>query len=433
MKKLLFWWSELKSTFWFVPALIIFIGITLAAGLVYWDSNADFEPGGAIRFFFPGSPDAAKDVLTIISSAMIGVAGTVFSMTLVALTLASNQFGPRLVKNFMYDRINQTVLGTYVSLFIYCLIVLNTVKDTGEMQFIPLFSVAFALLMAIANIVLLIVFIHHVATSIQADFIIGNISAKLSHNLTRLFPQDMGDGAEQHQQDPEQVKEGYAASQVLTCGFDGYLQYIDSDALMKMVSDKDVFLELYHRPGSYLVRGLELGKVYANKTLEEEELDGMRQHFLGGKTRTPQQDAEHAIHQMVEIAARALSPGVNDPYTAISCIDNLSSSLAYLTTIRFPSPYRLDESGTLRIKADVLTFEGVMNAAFNSIRQFAKDSPSVIIRLMEAMVTLNKFARTDEQKEAVRRHAVMTWNLAKKKFDEGRDLEDLEKRFKKIN
>ncbi|NHE59252.1 DUF2254 domain-containing protein [Cyclobacterium plantarum] len=432
MKKLLFWWSELKSTFWFIPVFIIISGITLAIGLVYWDSNSEFEPSGAIKYFFPGSPDSAKDILTIISGAMIGVAGTVFSITLVALTLASNQFGPRLVKNFMYDRINQTVLGTYVSLFIYCLIVLNTVKDTGEMQFIPLFSVAFALLMAIANIVLLIVFIHHVAISIQADHIIGNISINLSRHLAQLFPQDMGDRGDQQIHDIEKVKESHSSSQKLTCDFDGYLQYIDSEALMKDVSELDVFLDLYHRPGSYLVKDLELGEVYAHRNLKNDELYRLRQHFLGGKTRTPQQDAEHAIHQMVEIAARALSPGINDPYTAISCIDNLCSSLAYLTSIRFPSPYRVDASGTLRIKADVLTFAGMMDAAFNAIRQYARDSPPVIIRLMEAMITLSKFAKTEEQKGAIKKHAEMTWNLAKQQFEEKRDLEDLEKRYKKI-
>ncbi|SHM30606.1 Uncharacterized membrane protein [Cyclobacterium lianum] len=431
MKKLLFWWSELKSTFWFVPVFIILSGIFLAVMLVYWDSQSDFDPSEVTKFFFPGSPDAATDILTIISGAMIGVAGTVFSITLVALTLASNQFGPRMVKNFMYDRINQTVLGTYVSLFIYCLIVLNTVKHAGDMEFIPYFSVAFSLLMAIANIILLIVFIHHVATSIQADYIIGNISLNLSHSLKSLFPQNMGEDLEEH--DPEGVKSGYNQSQHLGCGFDGYLQYIDSEGLMNDARELDIFIELYHHPGSYLVKKLDLGKIYSNKSLAKDDLDRLRKHFLGGKTRTPQQDAEHAIHQMVEIAARALSPGINDPYTAISCIDNLCSSLTYLTQVQFPSPYRKDDSGKLRIQAAVLTFDGMMDAAFNAIRQFARDSPPVIIRLMEGMVTLNKFAQTVEQREAVKKHAEMTWNLAKKQFDEAKDLDDLEKRYKKIS
>lgn len=432
MKKLFFWWSELKSTFWFVPAFTILAGITAAVLLVYWDSNSEFDPSGPIKFFFPGSPDAAKDVLTIISGAMIGVAGTVFSITLVALTLASNQFGPRLIKNFMYDRINQTVLGTYVSLFIYCLVVLNTIKDTGDLQFIPLFSVAFALMMAIANIVLLIVFIHHLAISIQADHVIGDISENLSRTLRHLFPQSMGESAGIHEKDAERLKKNSISSQALECSFDGYLQYIDSNSLMKAVVELDVFLELRCRPGSYLVKGLDMGEVYAKRRLETEELNKIREHFLGGKTRTPQQDAEHAILQMVEIAARALSPGVNDPYTAISCIDNLSSSLAYLTGVRFPSPYRLDDSGHLRIQAAVLTFDGMMDAAFNAIRQFAKDSPPVIIRLMEAMVTLSKFAQTNEQRASVRKHADMIWNLAKRQFGEEKDLDDLEKRYKNI-
>jgi uncharacterized membrane protein len=278
----------------------------------------------------------------------------------------------------------------------------------------------------------LIVFIHHVATSIQADYIIANISGNLHQNLTRLFPQEMGDGGNRLRLDPEEVSSSYHTSQVLECEFDGYLQYIDSEELMNLVCELDIFLVLYHRPGSYLIKGLELGKIHAHAKLEEGALARLRQQFLGGKTRTPQQDAEHAIHQMVEIAARALSPGVNDPYTAISCIDNLSSSLAYLTRVRFPSPYRVDDSGSLRIQADVLTFDGMMDAAFNAIRQYAKDSPPVIIRLMEAMVILNKFAHTEEQQLAVKKHAEMIWNLARRQFPEEKDLKDLEKRFQKI-
>jgi len=188
MKKLLFWWSKLKSTFWFVPVLIIAFGIALALWLVYLDSTSAVNPQGGWKYLFPSSPDAAKGILSIIAGAMIGVAGTVFSITLVALTLASSQFGPRLIKNFMYDRINQVVLGTYVSLYIYCLIVLNSVKDTDQFEFVPIISVFFALVMTIANIVLLIIFMNHVANSIQADNIIGKISTHLSVNLKNLFP-----------------------------------------------------------------------------------------------------------------------------------------------------------------------------------------------------------------------------------------------------
>ncbi|MCF8399055.1 MAG: DUF2254 domain-containing protein, partial [Bacteroidales bacterium] len=121
MKKLLFFWNKLQATFWFVPVLIILFSILLAIGFVYLDQNIAFSQGGLERFFFVHSVDSARSILSTISGAMIGVAGTVFSVTLVALTLASSQLGPRLIKNFMYVRLNQIVLGSYVSTYLYCL------------------------------------------------------------------------------------------------------------------------------------------------------------------------------------------------------------------------------------------------------------------------------------------------------------------------
>ncbi|WP_339902600.1 DUF2254 domain-containing protein, partial [uncultured Cyclobacterium sp.] len=293
MKKLLFWWSKLKSTFWFVPVWIIILGIALPFWLVYLDSIQAIEPMGSWKYLFPGSPDAAKNILSTIAGAMIGVAGTVFSITLVALTLASNQFGPRLIKNFMYDRINQTVLGTYVSLFIYCLIVLNTVKDTEELEFIPIISVFFALVMTLANIVLLIVFIHHVANSIQADNIIGKISKNLSQNLKTLFPEEIGQAADSNF-DLEKIRSNYSYNLPLKSNKEGYLQYVDGERLMEEVMEKDLYLELHFRPGDYVFPGKEIGKLYSYSKLSDEEIKPIQNSFLTGRTRTSEQDAEHA-------------------------------------------------------------------------------------------------------------------------------------------
>ena len=331
----------------------------------------------------------------------------------------------------MYDRINQTVLGTYVSLYIYCLIVLNTVKDTDQLEFTPIISVFFALLMTIGNIVLLIIFIHHVANSIQADNIIDKISKNLSQNLKTLFPEQIGDAATSSF-DLEKIKAGFTYSKPLKSNKEGYLQYVDPEKLMEFISSEDLFLELYFRPGDYLFIDREIGKVYSHKDLSEEALEPLKDNFLTGRTRTSQQDAEHAIHQMVEIAARALSPGINDPYTAIACIDNLSNTMAYLTTVKFPSPYRVGEQNRLRIYANALTFEGMMGAAFNAIRQYSKANPPVIIHLMEAMSTLHDFAVEQQHKQVIKKHAEMILSLAERSIDEKNDLEDLQKRFDAI-
>jgi uncharacterized membrane protein len=156
------------------------------------------------------------------------------------------------------------------------------------------------------------------------------------------------------------------------------------------------------------------------------------QQLVVGPIKTPQQDLEYSIHQMVEIAVRALSPGVNDPYTAIVCIDNLTATMSYLATIKFPSEYRFDDENNLRVIANTLDFEGILDAAFNQIRQFSAGSPAVIIRLMEALLTIHQFAKNESYRLAVIKHANMVLRMGRESINEKNDLSDLEKRAEKI-
>lgn len=181
MKKLKYLYQETTSSFWFIPSLIVLIAVVVAVGMIYIDNHTEMKNSGALSLIFTGSPDSARSVLSTISGAMIGVAGTVFSITLVALTLASSQFGPRLLSNFMHVKINQVVLGTYVATYVYTLVILNTVRSNDTASFVPRYSILIAIFAAVGNIGLLIVFIHHVAVSIQADNVVADISKNLSN------------------------------------------------------------------------------------------------------------------------------------------------------------------------------------------------------------------------------------------------------------
>ncbi|MGY8914533.1 MAG: DUF2254 domain-containing protein [Flavobacteriales bacterium] len=424
---------ELQSSFWFVPILIITISIGAAIGLLYLDNMFNYQPSGIVRFIFPGSVDSARSVLSIISGAMIGVAGTVFSITLVALTLASSPFGSRLLRNFMHERINQVVLGTYIATYVYCLLVLNAVKGTDQFSFIPSFSVLVAILAAIANIILLIIFIHHIAISIQANKVISDISEAWSKNLKQLFPVEIGEEpADDENHNIELLKKTFRNKTNITSPKSGYILYADNEGIFNMAKEKKLLVILNYRPGDYVVEHMEIGEVFSEEELDEDDLLDFRDIFILGKSRTPQQDPEFSIHQMVEIAGRALSPGINDPYTAITCIDNLTSTLCYLTKVQFPSKYRYDENKELRVVASNLTFRGMLNVAFNQIRQFAGGSPSVVIRLMDALITINTMAKTTEQKIALKEHAQMVLRVAENSFGEKNDLNDMKERSKLI-
>ncbi len=433
MKKLLFFWKELMATFWFVPVLIIILAVLLSMGLVSIDSVTSIPQEGWGRFFLVNSSDSARSILSTISGAMIGVAGTVFSVTLVALTLASSQFGPRLIKKFMYVRLNQVVLGSYIATYLYCLLVLNAIKAGDEYIFIPSISILFAILAAIANIILLIIFIHQIAVSIQADKIISDISSLISEHVETLFPEKMGvELVDKKRYDEDKAISAYKKSTSIKSPKGGYLRYIDSEVLLEIVATNDSFFKLNHRPGSFLVKGEEIGVLYSNKEWEEDSIDKLLNQFVFGNTKTSQQDLEFSIHQMVEIAARALSPGVNDPYTAIACIDNLTATMCYLAEAEFPSKYRFDKEKNLRVIADVLDFEGVLDAAFNQIRQFSAGSTAVVIRLMEALTTIIAFTKSESHKKAVIKHAEMVLRLGNETIKEENDLADLKKRSGKI-
>ena len=428
-KKAQYFWEELKTSFWFVPLLMLLITIGSAIGFLYLDSQIQYSPEGILKYLLPASVDSARSILTIIAGGMIGVAGTVFSITLVVLTLASSQLGSRLVRNFMYDKLNQVVLGTYVSSFVYCLIILSSLKDNESFQFVPAISVLVALATAIAGIILLIIYIHHVSMSIQSDNVISDISEAMSKSIRKLFPDEIGHEEEKQAPDINSLHEKYAIKAEVRSRSSGYLQSIDGQSLMSYAEENDCIIKLHHRPGDFLVQDMVLCEVHCNDEFGKKALENIQDDFNIGKVRTPLQDAEFLIHQVVEIAARALSPGVNDPYTAIACIDNLTSVMCYLTRIKFPSPYRYDKKDNLRVIVSSHTFSGMLNASFNQLRQYAERNPSVMIRLMEAAMTISAFARNQSQQELIAQHAEMIMNAAENTFSENRDLKDMKERF----
>lgn len=433
MPQILYIWERLKGSFLLIPLIIVLLGIVLATFFIYIDSIIIFDQKGIINFIFIGGAESARSVLSTIAVAMLSVAGIVFSITLVVLSMASSQFGPRLLRNFMYDKLNQVVLGTYLSTFIYCLIVLRSVKSYTDLEFIPNFSIVMSIILAISNVILLIVYIHHISVSIQVDHVISEVNRNLNNNIQKVFSDY---STEKHlganEKHYKELNNTLSFSKTVKNKNNGYLQAIDHDNLISIAQDNDLVLFINYRPGDYLVEDVELVKIYSNQKIGDNVKEKIIKAFVLGKVRTPIQDPEFAIDQMVEIAVRSLSTGINDPFTAITCIDNLTATLCYLTKIQFPSAYLFDDEDHIRVKVNPIAFSGIINAAFNQIRQFGKDSPSVIIRLMEALVTINQLATNKEQKEDIQRHAKMVLKTAEKTMIESNDLKDLKKRYAQL-
>lgn len=429
------YWEALRTSFWFIPAVMVIGAVALAAAGVQVD-RLTMERGWLFWVWsFTGGPEGASAVLGIIAGSMATIAGVVFSMTLVTLSLASSQLGPRLLRNFMRDTTTQIVLGTFVATFLYCLLVVLSIRR-GEMDaFVPHFSVTLGVLLAVISLGVLIYFIHHVALSIQANQVVSQLGRELIDVLDSLFPKYIGQGGAA--ESAESPRAGFLRrfdreAEPVCASADGYLQFIDASALMALAVREDVVVRLERRPGHYVVAGRPLLRVWPVGPRGDEFAWEVNAAFALGNQRTSGQDIEFALYQLVEIAVRALSPGINDPFTAIACVDRLGSALCRLATREMPSPYRHDGEGQLRVIAPAPNFPAMLDAGFGQIRQHGRANVAVSIRLMETLAVITAFAHRPTDRAAILRHADMIRRGAWQSFPEHEDREALDMRYRAV-
>ncbi|MEG5042692.1 MULTISPECIES: DUF2254 domain-containing protein [unclassified Microcoleus] len=425
-------WDSLHSSYWFIPTLMAVGSMILAIAMLTLDRTGNVPNW---RWIYTGGADGARSVLSSVAGSMVSVVATAFSITIVALQLASSNFGPRLLRNFMQDTGNQIVLGTFIGTFIYCLLVLRTIHAEGEgySLFVPQLSVTVATGLAIASIGVLIYFIHHASTIIQASHVITQVSGDLDKALDRLFPGKIGEGKANNSRQVGEIPANFdsEASPIKATG-EGYLQAIDDDELMKIARHYNLLVRLTTRPGKFIVKGSELAMVFPKKGVNQSLNEQINDAFILGQERTEYQDVKFPIDQLVEIALRAISPGINDPFTAIRCIDRLSAGLSRLAQRDFPSPYRYDDEQNLRVIVEGVTFEELVNAAFNQIRQYSKSDVAVTIRLLEAIACIATYTRNSKQREALRRQAEMILNSSREQISQEQDQKDVQERYHQV-
>jgi uncharacterized membrane protein len=425
-------WEILNSSYWFVPSLMMAAGAGLALGMGAMDAHLD-AVGTRPRWVHGVGPEGARLLLSTLAGSVITVAGVGFSITMVTLTQASTQFGPRLLRNFMRDTGNQVVLGTWVGTFIYAILVLRTVQGGNGRVFVPHASVTGALVLALACLMALVYFVHHVSFSLQAPQVVAGVGRELDDVVERMYPGRIGRGG---QRPPAERGEP-----ALPSGFDqdarpvpaprsGYVQAVDEAVLMDAAGAHDLVLRLAVRPGQFAIAGNPLLRVWPPQRAAPELDRRLQKAFLIGDQSTPEQDVEFAIDQIEEIALRAMSPGFNDTFTAIHCVDWLAAGLARIAREDLPSPYRYDAEGALRVITPVSTFAGLTDAAFNQIRQIGRERAAVMIRVLEVIGGLAGLMRTEEQREALRRHARLTCEEALAALPSAHDRADVEDRYR---
>ena len=417
-------WSNVNSSLWFVPSLMVLAAMVAAYFLVLLDVSVGHKWTKDYSLLFGAGADGARGMLTAIAGSMITVAGLIFSLTLATLaTLAtvSSQYTSRLLRNFMRDRANQVVMGFFVSIFVYCLIILRTIRGGDEGRFIPSLAVAFGLLLALVSIGVLIFFIHHIATSIQAANIISRIADETYSSMEKLFPERLGEQA--NAAATAHWEETQYAWIPITARRSGYVQAINNEALLDFARETNSMVRMERGIGSFVARDAPLVSVarYNGEPLTgdpAEIRDQLNDTYSLGDQRTLDQDLGFGFRQLVDIAPKALSPGINDTTTAVMCVDQLGALLSQLVGRQFNERLRMDE-GRVRVAAISPSFSTYITLAFDQIRVSGAGNVAIMLRLLTALETTARRTTEAPDRALLHQHVELVREQANRTLETG--------------
>ncbi len=383
--------SQVRSQLWLVPSVI-----TLAAACLAWwllTHGEMISPAEQASFWwlYSGEAATARDLLASLLGGLMTMTSLIVSITFVILTLAANQLGPRLIAIFMRDLQIQGVLGLFIGTILYIVLILRTLDDTLGSDGVPHLAITVATLLTILCLMALLFYLHKVASLIIADNVVHAVAQDLSRTFSEILPSRQDD--DEPDAGPvrlDQIGPGWP----LSLDESGYIQVVDYDALVSVACAQDIVIIVTERAGHYLLRCGEHVIVHSPARPVEVVEAGIRAAFTIGAARTSAQDPEYGIRQLVEIATRALSPGINDPFTAIAVIDRLGTSLEVAFAHGQQHSVYRDKDGCVRVVANRSDDAGLLDAAFHPIRQSSGGHPAILIHLADMIRKLVPAART---------------------------------------
>jgi uncharacterized membrane protein len=427
--------DALRTTFWLVPSLLVIVAALLFTVTLQLDWAAYQRHLSFPAWIADVSTGAAVQVLVAIAAAVITVVGVVFSVTIVALTLASQQFGPRMMRNFVRDAGNQLTLGVFVATFVYAMLTLVATTSDSRLGFVPHLSVAVTEVAVLVDLGVLIYFIHHISRSIQLPEVIAGIARDLLAAIDAEFPVGARTCEAPAEFRGRSARELVALlderGEQVPAHSSGYLQFVGHAQLVRIASKLDAVIRLEHRAGHFLVAGHPVATVWPRGAAAQIE-DALAHAHITGPHRTLTQDPVFAIDQLVEIAIRALSPAVNDTFTALTCIDWLSAGLAAVSGRTLARDVYRDAEGRVRLIERDVSYASMVNRAFDKVRQAASGMPAVIIRMLDALALIGSATTSQEQREALRRQGEAIWRGAQASVTEQNDLGDIEASHRRL-
>src|ERR1700733_14697436 len=380
--------EALRTNLWIIP-LVETVAVVVLFVVTYSVDRSAYD--GLIRlpsWVLSGTADVARVLLATVAASIITVVGIVFSITIVALTLASTQFGPRMLRNFVRDHGTQFSLGTFVASFCYAMITLVSVGGGPHGDFVPHLSITVTLLFTLLDVAVLIYFLNHVATMIQLPVVIANIATTLVNEVTAMErASSFGIGVARGPSHEELLLRLAESGAPISTPRSGYLQVIRHDILVKIATNANAVVQLPNRPGHFMVAGQVIARVWPPEAAGS-VAERLALGHVAGAYRTLPQDVSFGFDQLVEIALRALSPAVNDTFTGMTCIDWIAACLCRIAVTWHPQRIRRDAEGYIRVIAFQPDFDRLVERTFDTIRQAAVGMPAIMIRQLEALAKI---------------------------------------------
>ncbi|WP_085580834.1 DUF2254 domain-containing protein [Thalassospira mesophila] len=429
-------WEPLRHSLWLLPLLFGVMGALLAACIMVLPVTMVrqlFSP------FWPIFADVnqVRSMVGMLLPALVTMFTLALSITMVVLTLAAQNLGPRLIRNFLGDQATQSVIGIFVANITFLVTALLMMGDVKDQNAVAQLAGLTGALMFIISLFTLIVFVHHLGRSIVADQVIIEVGDRLESII-----------AETHDRLGHAVIEARNAATTISAAPEiapqfaiqaarsGYIQGIDYDGLCKKIAARHASVELIRQPGEHVIKDEIIGRICGDpqhiETLRPALQNDVAKTVMIGNYRTAALDIEFSLRQIVEIAVRALSPGINDPFTAIASVYRLGRAMRETLAFVYPAGLWMDEHQIARLSGPVSDFSGMLGAAIDQIRQAAVKKPDVLIPIAEVLEGLIPFIRTDRQRDEIRRQAKILINTARREIGEPDDCRDVENAARRV-
>lgn len=410
--------ESLSGSLWVLPAVSVLAALALGTALA---GRHDAVPAVLERLVFSGDAAAARSLLTVVAGSIITVTSLVFTLTVLTLQLASSQYSPRLLRNFLQDRGNQVVLSTFLATFAYCLAVLRTMRD----EQVPILAVSGVLVFVLASLAMLVYVIHHIAHSIRLDTIMRAVERKTLEAIDRNHPAEVA-GAEWAAELPEVP----AHATAVPARASGFLQTLQAERLLKAAEAHQVVIRLVPMVGDQVVAGAPLAWAW-RPAPQATPLDAtplvrpVNAAVRLGYQRTLQQDVAFGIRQFVDVAVKGISVGVNDPATTVEAIGHLSVVMARLAGRRLGSQMLGPAGSTVRVAVPLRDFSGYLDPACHQIRRFGAHEPTVAEALLVLLRGVAANTGSDRRRETIRAHRDLIVAAAERRDAEPADLRDV--------